>query len=145
MKAVLSLAVIAMVIGSAGPARAQDPASVDSLALARKYTLWLYTGAVDSLEANGSERYRSGEVEQPEYARLAGMIAERAGFETRVVEETWKLRNGRCQYWRVAEFVKMDEPILVRWVLGPAGKIDGVGLGPLSQAPPVESETCAPR
>ena len=145
MKGWLLLAVIAMVIGKADPAHAQDPAAVDSLALARKYTVWLYTAEVDSLDANGSERYRSGEVEQPEYARLARMIAERAGFEIRVVEETWKLRNGRCQYWRVAEFANMEEPLLVRWVLDPSGRIDGVGLGPLSQAPPVESETCAPR
>ncbi|HET6616757.1 MAG TPA: hypothetical protein VFH69_02990, partial [Gemmatimonadota bacterium] len=59
-------------------------------------------------------------------------------------EETWKLRNGECQYWRTSQFSVMDEPLLIRWVLDPQGRIEGLGAGPLTQAPEVESETCAP-
>ncbi len=59
-------------------------------------------------------------------------------------EETWKLRNGDCQYWRTAQFSAVDEPLLIRWVLDRTGRIAGFGAGPYTQAPPVESETCAP-
>ena len=128
---------------SAGAARAQD-STVDSLALARQYTMWLYVGEVDSLLAHSTDDFRDQEVQDPSFARMSGLIAERAGFETEVIEETWKLRNGDCQYWRTAEFSNIDEPLLIRWVLDPTGRIDGVGGGPLSQAPPVEAETCQP-
>lgn len=127
------------------PTAASAPAAaVDSLALARQYSMWLYLGQVDSLLAHSSDETRAEEASDPSFARMTGLIAERGGFETKVLEETWKLRNGRCQYWRTAEFMKMpDEPILIRWVLDTNGRIDGFGAGPLSQAPPVESETCA--
>ena len=128
---------------SAGTARAQE-STVDSLALARQYTLWLYVGEVDSLLAHSTDEFRDQEAGDPSFARMSGLIAERAGFETEVIEETWKLRNGDCQYWRTAAFSNSDEPLLIRWVLDSAGRIDGIGGGPLSQAPPVEAETCQP-
>jgi hypothetical protein len=128
---------------SAGAARAQE-STVDSLALARQYTMWLYVGEVDSLLAHSTEATREEEAREPSFARLSRLIAERAGFETEVIEETWKLRNGDCQYWRTAEFSNSDEPLLIRWVLDSAGRIEGIGGGPLSQAPPVEAETCQP-
>lgn len=79
------------------------------------------------------------------FTRVSEMIAEKAGSELEVSEETWKLRNGDCQYWRTAQFSAMDEPLLIRWVLDPQGRIDGLGAGPFTQAPEVESETCAPQ
>jgi hypothetical protein len=126
---------------STGAARAQE-STVDSLALARQYTVWLYAGQVDSLLAHSTDEFREEHVQEPSFTIMSGLIAERAGFEVEVVEETWKLRNGDCQYWRTAEFSAMSEPLLIRWVLDPAGRIEGVGGGPLSQAPPVEAETC---
>ena len=125
--------------GTAASARAQE-SPVDSLALARQYTSWLYLGQVDSLVAHTAEDSR-GELSQT-YPQLGQLIAQRAGFELEVSEETWKLRNGECQYWRTAQFSVMDEPILIRWVLDREGRITGLGAGPYSQAPPVESETC---
>ena len=123
-------------------ARAQD-APVDSLALARQYSLWLYEGQVDSLLAHSNEEMRQSAVAEDTYGRLSALLAERAGFEIRPVDETWKLRNGRCQYWRRSEFSDAPEHILIRWVIDPDGKISGLGAGPASQAPPVEAETCA--
>lgn len=127
---------------TAAPALAQD-AAVDSLALARQYTEWLYAGEADSLYAHTTETARE-QMTAEGYAQYSAMIAERAGLEVDA-EETWKLRNGDCQYWRTATVSNMgDDFLLLRWVLTPEGKIEGVGAGPLSQAPPVEAETCAP-
>ena len=118
-------------------AAAQADTPVDSLALARKFTMWLYAGEADSLVA-----YYAGDrdpAEQRERIIMGSeMIAEQAGFEIEVIEETWKKRHGRTQYWRTAKFTEMDEPLLVRWVITAEGKYTGTGLGPLSQAPPTD-------
>jgi hypothetical protein len=148
MRIVVVFAAMAWILGTAVSARAQADsreAPVDSLALARQYSIWLYTGEVDSLLAHSSDETRANEAQDPTFRRVSGLIAERAGFEVEVVEETWKLRNGACQYWRTATFSNMDEPILLRWVMDPQGRITGLGAGPLSQAPPVQAETCAPQ
>ncbi|HEU4463761.1 MAG TPA: hypothetical protein VFS53_01830 [Gemmatimonadota bacterium] len=115
-------------------------APVDSLGLARQYTTWLYAGEVDSLVAHSTDEMAA----TGDYARVGQMIAERAGVEIEVSEETWKLRNGECQYWRTSQFSSTEEPILLRWVLDPQGRISGLGAGPYTQAPPVEAETCGP-
>lgn len=123
------------------PATAQE-APVDSLALARQYSDWLYAGEADSLFGHTTDEARA-ELTTELYARTCELIAQRAGFEIDM-EETWKLRNGDCQYWRTATFSATEEPLLLRWVLDSAGRISGLGLGPYSQAPPVEAETCGP-
>lgn len=116
-------------------------APVDSLALARQYTAWLYAGQADSLFSHTTDQARE-ELTAERYAQTSGLIARRAGFELDM-EETWKRRGGDCQYWRTATFSDMEEPFLLRWVLDSRGRITGLGLGPYSQAPPVEAETCA--
>lgn len=138
------LAALALCAASLAPApgRAQTP--VDSLALARQYTTWLYAGEADSLLAHSSDENRNEEGARDRYVEMSQLIAQRAGFELEVSEETWKLRNGDCQYWRTAQFSAMEEPLLIRWVLDPQGRIAGFGAGPYAQAPPVESETCTP-
>ena len=123
-------------------ARAQE-APVDSLALARQYTMWLYAGEADSLLAHSNDKMREAQAEEGSYAQIAALIAEHAGTEIAAVEETWKMRNGRCQYWRTAYFSAIPDEILIRWVIDPDGRIEGLGAGPRSQAPPVEAETCA--
>ena len=141
MKTWTMLWTVVLFLGAVGAARAQE-APVDSLALARQYTTWLYAAEVDSLLAHSTDEFREEEAQDPSFARMSGLIAERAGFEVTVVEETWKLRNGKCQYWRTAEFTNAPEPLLIRWVIDAKGRIEGIGGGPLSQAPPVEAETC---
>ncbi|MDH3497817.1 MAG: hypothetical protein OER21_13735 [Gemmatimonadota bacterium] len=136
----LLLLPLAGLLASAPPAAAQAPVPVDSLALARQYTGWLYAGQADSLLAHLSDQSKGGEFGRLDFwTRHGDMIAERAGMEFEVLDESWKLRNGRWQYWRTARFSSMDEPLLVRWVLDATGHIDGLGLGPLSQAPPTDN------
>lgn len=144
MKSLLlcAAALTTLVVGVT-PSMAQD-APVDSLALARQYTMWLYAGEVDSLVAHSNDEMREAQAQEATYKRISELIAERAGTEVAAVEETWKRRNGACQYWRTAYFSGMTDEILIRWVLEPDGRIAGFGAGPRSEAPEVEAETCAP-
>ncbi len=138
---------IVLVLGVAGlaPAAARgQEASVDSLALARQYTTWLYAGQGDSLAAHATSEAAESMGGVAGLSQVADVLAEHAGTELEVYEETWKRRNGACQYWRVAGFSGVDEPVVLRWVLDREGRITGLGIGPESQTPPVESETCAP-
>lgn len=116
------------------------PQKPDSLALARQYTVWFYTGQVDSLIAHhpaGAQRDTT--LRQALMARME-QVAVRAGTEMSVIEEKFVKRNGATQYWRTAKFSDMGEPFLLRWVMLPDGKIGGLGLGPLSQAPPIDPQ-----
>jgi len=128
---------------SAAAAEAQvDPhaAPVDSLALARQYTAWLYTGGADSLFAHTAPASRES-MSRDRYAEATATILRRAGFEVSA-EETWKLRNGACQYWRTATMSSMEGGLLVRWVLDAQGRITGLGLGPATHPPAVDAERC---
>lgn len=129
----------AMVLTAAAPApvRAQDQLPADSLALARQFTMWLYAGEVDSLVAHYAGERTPEDVRQ-RFEMATETLAMRAGLEIEVMEETWKMRNGSRQYWRTAQFTEIDEPLLVRWVINAEGKHTGIGIGPLSQAPPTD-------
>ena len=67
------------------------------------------------------------------------MVADRAGVEKRVIEERFVWRNGRRQYWRVMEMSGLAEPFVLRFVMDEEGRIAGIGLGPQSATPPVDS------
>lgn len=134
-----SITLSLIVIAGGASAQATLP---DSLALAQQYTTWLYLGEADSLVAHSSTRAREGFATAEGFGQRSTMILERAGMEVVVLEETWKRRNGECQYWRTARFSGMDEPLLVRWVLNERGEIEGLGMGPATAAPPVEVEDC---
>jgi hypothetical protein len=113
-RSLLLAALTLALTGFPAQAAAQADTAADSLALARQWTIWFYGGEVDSLVA-----YYEGDDDPAErrakYEEFSEMVAERAGFEIEVIEETWKKRNGQTQY-----------------------KHTGVGLGPLSQAPPTD-------
>jgi hypothetical protein len=70
--------------------------------------------------------------------RAGLQIATRAGNEVSVIEEKFITRNGARQYWRTAKMDILEEPFLLRWVISPEGKIAGIGMGPASQAPPID-------
>jgi hypothetical protein len=122
--------VAAMPQGSVNPMR-------DSLAHARRLTQWFYAGQADSLRAYipDADRPRfTNDVINERLMQLTG----RAGTELEVIEEKFVKRNGQTQYWRTARFSLMSEPVLFRWVLDPTGHIIGQGMGPRSQAPPID-------
>lgn len=133
----LPLLAVSLLLLPSETARAQAPASVDSLALARMFTQWFYDGQFDSLSAH-TEAGFSERATPARYASQADQLSRFAGRELEVLEEKFVLRNGRPQYWRTAVFSDLEEPVLVRWVIDGNGQIIGLGLGPLSQAPPID-------
>jgi hypothetical protein len=112
-------------------------AARDSLGFARRYTSWFYSGVVDSIWANMTPGLREGRSKE-EVLEQTIQFAARLGTETEVIEEKFVKRNGRTQYWRTANFSLSGEPFLLRWVITPDLRVDGVGMGPRSQAPPID-------
>lgn len=138
MKLIQTAALVGSLLGSAAAnLHAQERLPADSMELGRKYTLWFYTSQPDSLLAHMDSAFRAQmTIEEIEKAMLN--VASRAGNEVSVVEEKYITRNGQRQYWRAAKMDILEEPFLLRWVITPKGEIAGVGMGPLSQAPPVD-------
>ena len=110
----------------------------DSMALARKYTGWLYTTQIDSIVAHLDSAERGKPEQKAQYESRAADLAARAGTEKMVMEEKFITRNGARQYWRTAMFSNYNEPLLLRWVIGSRGEILGIWMGPLSQAPAID-------
>lgn len=106
------------------------------LALGKTYTRWFLAGKADSLIA----AMAPGTLE--ELGGVAGLedvmarVTERAGLETKVVEEKMTYRNGQPQFWHAGEFSAFSEDeLVIRWVMTPEGKITGAGIGPKGQTP----------
>jgi len=136
----LPAAAMAQVTQSAAPPARPKPAQLpkDSMELARKYTTWLYTTQIDSIVAHLDSASRGKPEQKTQYESRAADLAARAGTEKLLMEEKFITRNGARQYWRTAMFTNFNEPLLLRWVIGAKGEILGIGLGPLSQAPPID-------
>jgi hypothetical protein len=137
MKLIRTAAVLsALALGGAG-LHAQQRLPADSMELGRKYTTWFYTGMADSLLANMDSAFKARMTVDQIQEAMAN-VATRAGNEVTVVEEKFITRNGARQYWRAATMDILGEPFLLRWVITPEGKIAGVGMGLLSEAPPID-------
>lgn len=110
----------------------------DSFDLARKYTKWFYEQQVDSLVAHHPAEARKDPALATRLLDSYKGLSEHAGKELWVTDERFITRNGQRQYWRTASFSGFDEPVLVRWVMNSKGEITGLGLGPKSDAPPID-------
>ena len=121
-------------------AAALPPAALpaDSFDLARKYTKWFYEQQVDSLVAHHPAEARKDPALATRLLDSYKGLSEHAGKELWVTDERFITRNGQRQYWRTASFSGFDEPVLVRWVMNAKGEITGLGLGPKSDAPPID-------
>jgi hypothetical protein len=112
-------------------------AGTDSLAVARKYTVWFYTGQVDSLWAHQSADAKKSNTPAQLMATLMQLTGE-VGVEEKVIEERFVKRLGKTQYWRTAQFSGGGEPFMVRMVLTPQWEFAGFGFNPRSQAPAID-------
>jgi hypothetical protein len=115
-----------------GPTMAS--AGTDSLAVARKYTVWFYTGQVDSLWAHQSADLKKDSSPAELMATLMQVTGD-VGVEEKVIEERFVKRLGKTQYWRTGQFSGGGEPFMVRLALTPQGELAGFGFNPRSQAP----------
>ncbi len=118
-----------------GPTMAS--AGTDSLAVARKYTAWFFTGQVDSLWAHQSAEAKKTNTPAQLMSTLMQLTGE-VGVEEKVIEERFVKRLGKTQYWRTAQFSDGGEPFMVRMVLTPQGEFAGFGFNPRRQAPAID-------
>jgi hypothetical protein len=110
----------------------------DSMAIARRYVSWLWSNQADSLLAHSP---RDTSVTREQISNQLAQISAQIGTEQEVVEEKWVRRNGRRQYWRTARFSDFtQEPVVLRLVILPDGRMAGMGLNPLSAVPPTEPD-----
>ena len=121
--------------GATGPTMAS--AGTDSLAMARKYTVWFYTGQVDSLWAHQSADAKK-DSSPADLMTTIFQVAGDIGVEETVLEERFVKRLGKTQYWRTAQFSGGGEPFMVRLALTPQGELAGFGFNPRSQAPTID-------
>ncbi len=135
---VLGLA-IALTAALTAPLAAQGKLPDDSVGLGRKWSTWFLNGYADSLAASMAADVLQATGGVSGIIDAQAMVAERAGVVKSVMEEKFVWRNGRRQYWRTMVMTTLPEPFVLRFVMGLDGKIGGVGLGPLSQTPPIDS------
>lgn len=125
---------------SPAPATVTPPKlDYDSLAFGRQLNNWFYSSEVDSLWAHTSPGFQQQIGTKDQWMQMIATFTERAGMEIEPVEDRWVKRNGKRQYWhifRASEFTA--EPVMLRWVLEPGKMVGGLGMNPLSQAPPVD-------
>lgn len=128
-----------VVIAAEGGAQSQGALPSDSLTRARAYTRWFVNGETDSLWAvvvpGGSGPLSTRDA-------LAGAQADfgaRAGEVGKVLEERFVWRQGMRQFWTTMNASSAPEPVVVRWVLRPDGRIQGIGLSLASSVPATDS------
>jgi hypothetical protein len=140
-------------VAGAAPLAAQDAAKPALLApvtlsaadsarylnLGRTYVRMMLSGKPDSLAAalDPAALERIGGIEA--IARQQAGMAERIGSQTKVIEDKLTRRNGALQYWQSGEFSAFDaEPVVIRVVFNEQARIVGLGINPMSKAPPVD-------
>lgn len=133
----LTIAALATTVAPALSAQATMPA--DSLAHARMLTDWFFTARHDSVVAYFPEEERA-EITTAELQTRLEELTGRVGLESEVIEEKFVKRNGLTQYWRTSKYSNYDEPVLFRWAFNKLGQIAGMGVGPASQAPPIDPD-----
>lgn len=112
----------------------------DSMEIGQKYTKWFLAYEADSLWSHMTPEMqeRNGGVDH--LVDMMDQVALQVGTEMEVLEERYVTRNGKPQFWHTGRFSEMPEPIQIRWVIEPDGRISGAGINPASQAPAVDPE-----
>jgi len=138
-RTVCSAALLVLLSASVRPIVAQTPATIDSLALGRKWTAWLYADQLDSLVAAYPSSAQSPSL-RASLVQDREELLRRAGTEVKLIDERFIKRNGQTQYWRTAQFSNpsVGEPVMVRWAVNAVWQIIGLGINPASAAPPVD-------
>jgi hypothetical protein len=119
------------------PASLTPAEEVRFMELGRTYTRWFLHGSIDSLAdaIDIGTFLKSGGTTQ--LVSNSQKVSDHAGTETKVLVEKMTRRKGVLQFWHEAEFTKLDagDPLVIRWLMDPQGKIVGMGLGLKSGTP----------
>lgn len=132
-----------LLLATASPALSQQStaAPIDTLAVGRQATMYFYAGRVDSLWAMVDSTWQKELGSSDWFIQRALEVQTRVGEEQELVREEIRMRNGEPQYWRTAKFSGYPaEPVVLRWIVTPGGKVSGVGFNPESRNPPTDDE-----
>lgn len=109
----------------------------DSMEIGRKYVNWFLTMQADSLHAAMTAEMQERRSKEEIFEGMT-QIFMRAGEPGEMVSEKYVMRKGMPQYWYTSEFSEAPEPVQIRFVIMPDGKISGLGINLESQAPPID-------
>lgn len=124
---------------SVASAQAAPALPSDSLERGRAATRWLLNGAVDSLWSVVVPAQRGIFASRESLSQAMLTFAAQAGAVSGKVEERFVWRGGQRQYWQVVNASSAPEPIQIRWVMLPDGRIGGLGINAVSASPAVDS------
>ena len=138
----IALPALAILIGatpivaqSAAPVPLSGADSTRLMELGHTYMRWMLSGKTDSLVGAMTKEFLDGSGGAAGTAERISMLAEHGGKEVGTPIEKMTRRGGNPQFWHEATFeLFADEPLVIRLVLEPNGKIAGVGMGPKSSA-----------
>jgi hypothetical protein len=118
--------------------------TIDAASIGRQATRYFYRGRVDSLWAMVSPSWQK-ELGSPDwFLHQARELRLAAGEEERLVRDEVQVREGQPQYWRTAKFSTYPaEPVVLRWIIMPDGRIGGLGVNPASRNPATDAEILA--
>ncbi len=141
-RSVMPLLVVALLAGTAASAAAQatPPLPADSTQRARNYARWILTAQADSLWPFVAQGGTGNFSTLDAFRSFVGGLQARAGVPGAVLEERWIWRGGARQFWheRVVSGLT-EEPLVLRLVMLPDGRLGGVGASPKPNAPPADS------
>lgn len=109
----------------------------DSMEIGRKYVDWFLNMQVDSLYAVMTPEMQERRSKEEIFEGMT-QIFMRAGEAGDMVSEKYVMREGMPQYWYTGEFSEAPEPVQIRFVIMPDGRISGIGINLESQAPPID-------
>lgn len=133
---------LSLTVASPGTAQEADEMEgphlpADSMEIGRKYVNWFLTMQADSLHAAMTAEMQERRSKEEVFEGMT-QIFMRAGEPGEMVSEKYVMRNGMPQYWYTSEFSEAPEPVQIRFVIMPDGKISGLGINLESQAPPID-------
>ena len=136
-----SIVATCLALAVAMPLSAQETRlPADSMEIGQKYTEWLLAYEADSLWSHMTPEMQERNGGTDHLVNMMDQVALQVGTEVEVLEERYVTRNGKPQFWHTGRFSEVAEPIQIRWVIEPDGKISGAGINPASQAPPVDPQ-----
>jgi hypothetical protein len=107
------------------------------VAIARRASTWFMAGQVDSLLTLMPRAHERGANSA---RQMSAQFRSNAGAEASLMGERWVWRNAQRQYWRTMTVTgDAPEPIVLRFVIGSDGMVEGVGLSLLSMVPAIDS------
>lgn len=120
-------------------AQQAPPLPADSTARARDFARLLLSGKADSLWPNVQQGGTGNFATQEAFSAFVQQLSSRAGTLGEVIEQRWGWRGGNRQFWHVQNLSEAPEPIVLRLIITPGGKLAGIGLQPQSAAPAMDS------